>query len=396
MKITILGIAPLLAGWIFLMPFPADAQELQGEVVIGTEYTLFSDILQEERTVFVRVPSRNDGEDARYPVLVLLDGYEWLFHQISAIVRHYQMFGRIPGLIVVGIPSTDRVRDLTPPKRHSDSERWIEGGGGADRFMAFINDELMPFIDETFPTTTYRAIAGGSFGGLFALHAMATRPEMFDAYLVTSPSVWWDDGAAVERVRELFETRDSLAIDVFVTLANESDSMMVTQFAELINTFETLAPHGTAWQYQELPHRIHDTTYFESTYLGLDALFSDWRLAPDVIPQGLDGIEALLTSRADKYGTKRRASTVTWLGPRRRNTDGVEEALSFLNGAVRGESDDPTAYGWLAAMFEDHHRIEEALRNYQIAARLAENANHESTSRYLEHVSRLERLAGRR
>lgn len=401
-------VGALLAGWICLMPCGADAQELQDAVIIGREFTIFSDTLQEERTVLVRVPSLRGDGDARYPVLVLLDGKAWQFHQITAIVLHYETFGRIPGLIVVGIPSTDRVRDLTPPRRHSDSDQWIEGGGGADRFMAFIGDELIPYIDAHFPTTPYRVLVGGSFGGLFTLHTLATRPEIFDAYLAISPSVWWDDGAAVERIEELFQRSDSLDVDLYVTLANEAAtatgsvfgddvSGMFRGFNELIDLLETQAPAGTSWRYHALPHKIHDMTYFESTYLGLDALFSDWRYPPELVPQGMDGLEVFVASRAEKYGTKRTAPTGwTWFGHQPRFGDPIEDALRFLNGAVSGESNDPGAYAWLATMFEDHDRLEEALANYEIAARLAEGADRPADHGFKDDVVRLQRLVGRR
>ena len=373
------------------------AQEAGDPIVIGRELTLFSQTLGEERKVLVRLPSLGDDEDARYPVLVLLDGNEWLFHQISAIVRHYEGFGRIPGLIVVGVPNVSpagRLRNMTPSRLHN--EEWVEGGGGADPFLTFISDELMPYIDDNFPTTSYRVLQGGSYGGLFTLHAMATRPDVFDGYLIFSPSVWWDEGAAVERVEELFQARDSLPIDVYVTLANESDAGMLARFGELITLLETRAPRGTSWQYEPLPDKLHETTYFESTYLGLDALFSDWRFTPDLIPQGLAGLEVFLASRSEKYGTKMRVPGMTWLGPDFLPRDRMEAALTFLNGAIDRESEDPLAYGWLAAMFEDHNRLDEALANYEIAHRLAEETEHESAPHYLERVTHLERLVGRR
>ena len=46
----------LLRGWMCLIPSAAHAQEQGDAVVIGREITLFSPTLQEERTVFVRVP----------------------------------------------------------------------------------------------------------------------------------------------------------------------------------------------------------------------------------------------------------------------------------------------------------------------------------------------------
>lgn len=65
--------------------------------------------------------------------------------------------------------------------------------GQADRFLDFLEKELIPHIDRNYRTYPHRIIAGWSFGGLLATHALIHRPEIFDAYLAISPSLWWDE-----------------------------------------------------------------------------------------------------------------------------------------------------------------------------------------------------------
>jgi hypothetical protein len=68
--------------------------------------------------------------------------------------------------------------------------------GGADAFLAFINEELKPFIAARYPNADpdNATIMGHSFGGLFALHALFTAPDSFDRYIAGSPSPAWDGG----------------------------------------------------------------------------------------------------------------------------------------------------------------------------------------------------------
>ena len=86
--------------------------------------------------------------------------------------------------------------------------------------MAFLNEELKPFISQRYPNadTNDSAIVGHSFGGLFALHVLFTAPESFDRYVAGSPSPWWGDGA-------LFASEAAAVLDV--------DARLFLSFGEL-------------------------------------------------------------------------------------------------------------------------------------------------------------------
>lgn len=93
-----------------------------------------------------------------------------------------------------------RTYDLTPkadpatlPKKPNGAP-WTEIGG-ADAFLAFIEDELKPFIEKDVKIDKSReTLVGHSFGGLFALHVLFTKPDAFDAYVAGSPSLWFGGG----------------------------------------------------------------------------------------------------------------------------------------------------------------------------------------------------------
>lgn len=92
--------------------------------------------------------------------------------------------------------SPRRGYDLTPPSPTSPG-----GYGGAEHLLDFIEETLKPFVSSTvLPNTTIgrEALFGHSFGGLFTLHALFTRPHMFDCYIAGSPSIYWDDFALLK------------------------------------------------------------------------------------------------------------------------------------------------------------------------------------------------------
>ena len=76
--------------------------------------------------------------------------------------------------------------------------------GGGKRFSKFIEDELIPYIDKELRTTDFRAITGHSYGGLFSSWTLLTKPNLFNGYIVVSPSLWYDD-------KMMFELNDKLS-----------------------------------------------------------------------------------------------------------------------------------------------------------------------------------------
>ena len=126
----------------------------------------------------------------KYPVLIVL-GAEG--HTFSAIVANLRLLDHplgspVPSLIVVGVasppsspwPGTTAAMDSLRP-----------GAGGADAFVEFIADELIPWVHSQFRLLPYTVIAGHSVYGQLATHALARAPEVFDAAVAVSPAFWW-------------------------------------------------------------------------------------------------------------------------------------------------------------------------------------------------------------
>jgi hypothetical protein len=164
---------------------------------IGRTYQLQSVVLGEQRTIDVSLPTGYATDTTqRYPVLMVLDGeFE---HQIAAsTARFYASAGQVPGLIVVGVRNVNRTRDMTTtPAAGFDTppEVLTAGAGGAERFLGFLGDELIPYIDRRYRTTPMRVIVGHSLGGLLSIFALGRRPDLFIGYVLLEPSVWWNNG----------------------------------------------------------------------------------------------------------------------------------------------------------------------------------------------------------
>src|SRR6185295_12576295 len=149
--------------------------------------TLKSSVLGEERTILVRTPAGYAKNKAGYPVLYMTDGDAHMGHTASTI-EFLARNGRMSEMIVVGITNTDRTRDLTPTKAVGPQAAQFPTAGGADNFLKFIATEVIPEIENRYRVQPYRVLAGHSFGGLFAVHTLITKPELFNSYVAVSPS----------------------------------------------------------------------------------------------------------------------------------------------------------------------------------------------------------------
>lgn len=180
-----LAIVYLLAGSTLGAQQAADPPEHPHRIV--------SSVLGEERVIDVALPSQYDSGTERYPVIVVLDGET--HHDIAAaIARYYASTAMMPPAIVVGVRNTARTRDFTPaPRPGFTVPPEARAGGGADRFLSFLERELLPYVDRTWRTAPLRVLVGHSLGGLFALHALAHRPALFTGYVVMEPSIWWNE-----------------------------------------------------------------------------------------------------------------------------------------------------------------------------------------------------------
>src|SRR5262249_31308498 len=150
----------------YLMMLSLMLVQAQAQIHVGRTDTLYSKTLGETRRLLIYLPASYGDTyfyPRRYPVLYLLDG-DGHFNSVSSIV---QMLGEnrgpmdFPELIIVAIPNTDRIRDLTPThvthdlNPESDSASLSRTGGG-EKFLTFIGNELIPHIDSLYRTAPYK------------------------------------------------------------------------------------------------------------------------------------------------------------------------------------------------------------------------------------------------
>lgn len=171
--------------------------------VLGVTDELYSSQLSEKRTLNIYLPEGyNENDTIHYPVIYLLDGgADEDFIHITGIVQFntFSWINRMPKSIVVGIANTDRQRDLTFPTTVKINKEKFPTTGGSAKFMAFLEKDLQPYIQQKYKASNSKTLIGESLGGLFAAEVLLTKPNLFDKYIIVSPSIWWDNGSILKK-----------------------------------------------------------------------------------------------------------------------------------------------------------------------------------------------------
>ena len=204
-------------------------EQTDNKIVIGKVDSVYSTILKEQRKVWVYIPNMKTGvqnPSQRYPVVYLLDGEGHFESVVGMIQQLSQVNGNtiVPEMIIVGIPNTDRTRDLTPTHIASDppmmDSNFSKTTGGGENFIAFMAKELMPHIDSIYPTQPFKILIGHSFGGLTVMNIITNHTKLFNAYIAIDPSMWYDKEQFLKATQKKLAAQKYNGTSLYVGIAN--------------------------------------------------------------------------------------------------------------------------------------------------------------------------------
>jgi len=193
------------------------------DIVVGSTFSIHSDILGENRTCIVNLPDSYEYADETdsYPVIILLDGSTYF--KTAASTVHFMSSGSnrnglMPESIVVAIENVDRERDFTVTKIKTKRKNTM---GGGRNFLRFIEKELIPYIDKNYKTKPFRTLIGHSLGGLLTINAYLDKNSLFDAYIAIDPSLWWDEKMMQQKIATAQPV--SLQKKLYIATANQGE-----------------------------------------------------------------------------------------------------------------------------------------------------------------------------
>jgi hypothetical protein len=286
---------PLL---LVLLPlFFACCTSPEEDVVLGKVDGFYSEILKEQRKLYVYVPgdeSPEGGPPPRYPVVYLLDG-DANFNAVAGMIQLLAERNAntvCPPMIVVGIANTDRTHDLTPSRSTTEPFPTPTSDGG-EKFTEFLRKELIPYIDSKYPTAPYRTLVGHSLGGLLAVDVLLNHAQLFNAYVAIDPSLSYDGGRLIGEASVRLRERKYAGRKCYLAVANtlppgmdtaqvRRDTTPLTAHVRAILRFTDSLKRNPGnrlqWRYRYYPGEDHGPVALPATHDALRFLFGYYQL----------------------------------------------------------------------------------------------------------------------
>jgi predicted alpha/beta superfamily hydrolase len=156
--------------------------------------------------VWVELPPSYGKTEKKFPVLFVSDA-NYAFPLIRSIRNRLGAGGQnIEDFVIVGLsyaqgdnPTDSRSLDYTPTnvlkRAKKPGENFsAKAYGGAALYAQYLRQQVIPFVLNTYQVDPKRKLfVGHSYGALLGAQIMLTQPDTFDTYILSSPSLWFDD-----------------------------------------------------------------------------------------------------------------------------------------------------------------------------------------------------------
>lgn len=373
--------------------------QITSDIIVGKRDTLESKILNEKRPLWIHLPYSYSA-DKRYPVVYLLDG-DWNFEITYTITERLSMVREpiCPEMIIVGIPNTDRVRDLTPYKPFPlDSimpPQMVAASGGGEKFISFIEKELMPYIESKYATAPYRTFIGHSLGGFTVLNALLHHTELFDAYIAIDPTTNWVKGKVLQEFKDFSANNTDTKINLFIgmgslNIGQDKDDIMASNsyWAEDIKALFELDEYLTTTHLKNLNYgstfyknENHSSVPLIATYDAIRFLFDFYRV--DIITSDWENPEVNLAEKIRMLYERRAEGLGYLIKPEANYINGLAEyylsleqylkALQLFELNLDLYPDSANVFDALGDYYAAINDDKKAIKNYKKALSITEN-----------------------
>ena len=364
----------------------------QTAITLGTRTSISSEIMGEERPVMIYTPDGYEGGTATYPVIYLLDGDGHLLHT-AGITQFLSNNGKMPQVIIVALPNTDRTRDLTPALSSPDER--FPTAGGANTFLSFISDELVPYVESNYRTVPYRILIGHSFGGLFSVNALLTRPDLFDAHISISPSLWWDNKGLLPKAEQFMEAHKGHRGFYYMTMGNEGGAMLAGAWG-LAGIFEEKGLPFFKWHFELMEEETHGSIPHRSTYDGLEMLYDGWSIDNffnTVTKHGIAAVDDHYASLSTRYGyeIKTPEAVVNRAGYTLMGQNQLEAAIAVFERNVQDFPESANVYDSMGDAYKANKEMKKAAKSYEKACEMATSAGHSNAAVYCSNAEEIKK-----
>ncbi|MEZ4587540.1 MAG: alpha/beta hydrolase-fold protein [Gemmatimonadales bacterium] len=368
----------------------ASAQPRHEVPSLGVRVSLHSDVLDEERELWIWTPAGYSASGPAMPVVFLLDP-ETHFRHATAVVDFLARYLRMPEAIVVGVLTPSRARDFTPASGDGSAT-----SGGAAPFLRFLTEEAAPLVERTHRASGFRILVGHSLGGLFATYAAFREPSAFGAVVALSPSLYWADSLALRSARSALSGGGPLPRFLYVGMGEREQPRIAATTRALVASLAGADTTRLSWTSREFEGENHLTVPLPALRHALAWLFADWPFSidgvADRIARGgtLAPLDEHFTRLSARYGYAAEPAELAFsmVGDRLYRGRHFELAIELFARRVAAYPESPEAHDELARGYEAAGRLDLAVASFDRAWTLARAQSHPSLGAIAERRDR--------
>lgn len=322
-------------------------------------------------------------------------------------VQTYYSGGFTPEMVLVGISNDkNRIRDLTTSIITAKyGMPFNMENGKADNFLRFIEEELIPYVENTYPVTDYRTLIGHSYGGLFTIYTLINQPNLFANYLAIDPSLDWDDQKLLKEAQETLAPQKYENKALFMSLSGQlhmqnsqitldnvmQDTTGFTLFARSNIAFSKLvkqnAENGLSFEWRFYPRDLHGTIPFPSIMDGLISLFEWYQMENtnkinsfDTTKEALYSIikyrEQKLKKHFGYFEPPYPEELLNMMGSMQMDMQQFEKAKMYFELAMEYYPNSANAFESMAAYYEANGKFTDAIKYLEKASEVDGSENY--------------------
>lgn len=278
--------------WLLFVSFTVEADKRRPFEVPNSTIEILTDVKTKRiYELYIKLPP-DYSKSKRYPVVYLTDAL-YTFQVASGTTRLPVNSGWMEEIILVGISwqkdtraQYSRDRDYTP----TVEKYWISPTGEAGKHLTFINDNVIKHVEENYSADPdRRTYVGQSFGGLFGAYILLVKPETFKNYVLSSPSLWYDNKSIMKIELESAKKRSDINANVYIAVGELETSEHSSGKHDMVEAAKSFYSRLKNREYQSLQLKFvtvessyHVTTFPTVVTQGLWWLFNNTQSMPGV------------------------------------------------------------------------------------------------------------------
>jgi predicted alpha/beta superfamily hydrolase len=275
LKIFLLVI-PTAAVSVILTIYIVDTSETPASYDV---HEIDSEILSEQRELIVKLPPDYErSSDKVYPVVYVFGGNA-LTYSIAYDTDLLTRTGHLENVIVVGVANIDqktRQRDLTPPFMKQDIDEPDSPLGKADKYLDFVQNEVIDLIERTYRTSSKRIAVGHSREGLMVMYSLVSRIDLFEGHIALSPALWREENLFVDNFKEAISKVDTIESYLFLSMGDQEVNKMKNAFdltVEFLGT-DTISKK-IKWRSMYTKGAVHSNNALLSAPIGIETILKN-------------------------------------------------------------------------------------------------------------------------